>query len=159
MTTNTAISLHFSFFQIKKSLFVFSFLLGIACSAQAQISYISDVKKTEQLAKMAAERFVEGEYKELFDELRKYWPLPPNEIDQLESQTIRYGNIFEERFGETVGYFKLKTEVIGDFARRETYLIRYGYTAIRFKITFYRHPKGWVVNGFTWDDSFSEEFE
>ena len=67
-------------------------------------------------------------------------------------------NLIVDRFGPSIGIVKVKTETIADIAIRETYLIRYDYTAIRVKIIYYQNKDGWIVNSFKWDDTFSEEF-
>jgi len=63
------------------------------------------------------------------------------------------------RFGNPIGYAKIKEEHILDLVIRETYLIRYDYTAIRLKFTYYKNNNGWIINSFKWDDSFDEELE
>ena len=86
------------------------------------------------------------------------WPLAENEIDAVEEKTLKYMNLIVDRFGPSIGIVKVKTETIADIAIRETYLIRYEYTAIRVKIIYYQNKDGWIVNSFKWDDTFSEEF-
>ncbi len=139
-------------------LFLGLFTLISNISLHAQQNYIKSANDARELSKKVMQLFLEGEYPEMFDEIRTYWPLPPNEIDQMESQTIRYGNMFTDRFGEVVEFQKTGEEVIADFAIRETYILRYGFSAIRVKFTYYLHPKGWILNAFTWDDTFTDEF-
>lgn len=106
-----------------------------------------------------AELFRQNKIKLAFDALSPYWPLPENEIESLEEKTIKYVNMLSDRIGSPIGILKVKTETIGDIAIRETYLVRYEVSAIRLKFTYYKNEDGWIVNGFMWDDTFSEEFQ
>ena len=102
--------------------------------------------------------FNENKISESFEQLTPYWPLPLNEIESIEEKTIKYLNILEQRFGKSIGTLKVNNETISNIAIRETYLIRYNNSAIRLIITYYKNDKGWIVNAFKWDDSFTEEF-
>jgi len=94
-----------------------------------------------------------------FEQLALYWPLPQNELDAMEEKTMKYLNIVEQRIGKSIGTLKVRNEKISEIALRETYLIRYEYTAIRLVFTYYKNDKGWIVNAFKWDDLFTEEFK
>jgi hypothetical protein len=85
--------------------------------------------------------------------------LPENEIGSLEEKTIQYMNILQGRFGKVEGVVKLKEETIGDFAIKETYILRFENSAIRLMYTYYKNKNGWILNTFKWDDSFFEEFK
>ena len=116
-------------------------------------------KETQELSKKVVALFNENKISESFGELAPYWPLPQNEFESLESKTIKYLNLIEDRFGKSVGTLKVNNETISDIAIRETYLIRFENTAIRLIFTYYKNDKGWIVNAFKWDDSFTEEFK
>ena len=125
----------------------------------AQDKYLKDVTETQHLSENVVKLFNENKISESFDQLTLYWPLPQNEIDAIEEKTIKYLNIIAQRFGKSIGTLKVKNEKISEIALRETYLIRYEKTAIRLIFTYYKNDKGWIVNAFKWDDSFTEEFE
>jgi len=76
-----------------------------------------------------------------------------------QEKTIKYLNLIEDRFGNAIGSVKVNHETISDMAIRETYLVKYEFTAIRCIFTYYKNDKGWLINAFKWDDSFSEEFK
>jgi len=139
-------------------LFFVAFALG-SIGAQAQSESLDDIPATEALSKKVTELFSQNKVAPSFDALRLFWPLPDNEIDALEEKTLKYMNLIVDRFGPSIGIVKLKTETIADIAIRETYLVRYEYTAIRLKFTYYQNEDGWIVNSFKWDDTFSEEFQ
>jgi hypothetical protein len=125
----------------------------------AQNKYLKDANQTQQLSKEITALFFENKISKAFKDLTEYWPLPENEINSLEEKTIKYLNMIQERFGKAIGTSYIRTEKITDFAIRETYIVRYQYSAIRIIFTYYRNDKGWLVNSFKWDDSFVEEFK
>lgn len=125
----------------------------------AQDKYLKDVAETQQLSKKIVKLFNENKISETFELLTPYWPMPKNELDVIEEKTIKYLNIISQRFGKPIGTLKVKNEKISEIALRETFLIRYENTAIRLILTYYKNDKGWIVNAFKWDDSFTEEFK
>lgn len=125
----------------------------------AQDKNMKDVSETIELSKEVVALFSNGKITEAFSELVPYWPMPKNELQSIELKTIQYMNILNSRFGDPIGTLKVKNETISDIAIRETYLIRYANSAIRVIFTYYKNDKGWIVNAFKWDDSFTEEFE
>lgn len=99
------------------------------------------------------------EYANAFEEIHKYWPLPENELEQLESQTVKQFNLVADRFGNIIGSDFIKDKTIKDFVLRKIYVIRFEKHMIRVQFTYYRNDKGWVLNGFKWDDDFEELFD
>ncbi|WP_255567341.1 hypothetical protein [Flavobacterium okayamense] len=115
--------------------------------------------ESEELSRNVSELFSQNKISNGINNLSEYWPLPKNELDALEEKTIKYLNLIESRFGKSIGYLKVNEEKIADIAIRETYLVRYSMSAIRLKFTYYKSTKGWILNAFEWDDSFTEEFK
>ena len=125
----------------------------------AQDFYLNDSIETQELSFKVVKLFSENEISKSFDVLTPYWPLPENEIEAIEEKSIKYLNILKDRYGDPIGIEKIKIERIKEIAIRETYLIRYEYTAIRLIFTYYKNDSGWIINAFKWDDSFTEEFK
>lgn len=125
----------------------------------AQDEYLKDINETQELSQKVVELFVQNKITESFALLSHFWPMPENELESLEEKTIKYLNLIDQRFGKSIGILKVKNETISDFAIRETYIIRYEYSAIRVKFTYYKNNNGWIVNAFKWDDSYEEEFK
>ena len=146
------------FQNMKKSILVVTLTI-LSFSSIAQHKYLTGIQETRSLSEKIARLFEQNEISDAFDVLRPYWPIPENEVDQLEEKTIKYLNLINQRFGESIGTVKVKNEAISDIALRETYLIRYERTAIRIIVTYYKSQNGWIVNAFKWDDSFAEEFQ
>jgi hypothetical protein len=134
-------------------------LLSTITSAIAQEQTLATAKEAKELSVRCSNLFKENKLGDFFKVLRPYWPLPENEIGILEEKTIQYMNILQGRFGRVEGVVKIKEETIGDFAIKETYILRFENSAIRLMYTYYKNKKGWVLNTFKWDDSFFEEFK
>ena len=141
-----------------KIAFVLLLLLTIT-STIAQEKTLATIKETKELSARCSNLFKENKLGDFFKVLRPYWPLPENEIGSLEEKTIQYMNMLQSRFGKVEGVIKLKEETIGDFAIKETYILRFENSAIRLMYTYYKNKKGWILNTFKWDDSFYEEFK
>lgn len=142
-----------------KKTFISAILSLTTLGLFAQDKYLNNEIETQELSKKIVSLFSKNEIPESFEQLKPYWPLPQNEIEPIEEKTIKYLNLIEQRFGKPIGTLKVKNETISDIAIRETYLIRYEFTAIRLKFTYYKNNNGWLVNAFNWDDSFTEEFK
>ena len=133
--------------------------LYLCNNLQAQVIEMKSIEDARALSKKGTELFLEKKIPSFFNEIKKYWPMPANEIDGLEEKTIQYMNLLESRFGEMQSTIKVNEEKISDFALRETYLVKFEYSAIRLIYTYYKNENGWIIHAFKWDDSFSEEFK
>ncbi|MEJ8820153.1 hypothetical protein [Lacibacter sp. H407] len=142
-----------------KKLFTIAGLMLLTFYANAQSDYLIGVSETKSFSEKITKLFFEQKISEATKELKKFWPISENEVASFEEKTIKYLNLISDRFGNPIDFVKIKNEVILDFAIRETFLIRYDNTAIRVLFTYYKNKKGWIVNAFKWDDSFTEEFK
>jgi hypothetical protein len=139
---------------------IFALLFLCFCNTlQAQVLELKTIDDARALSKKGTDLFLEKKLSEFFKEVKKYWPLPANEVDGLEEKTIQYMNLLESRFGAMSTAVKVNEEKISDFALKETYLIKFEYSAIRLIYTYYKNDKGWIIHAFKWDDSFAEEFK
>ena len=142
-----------------KRILILTTLCLVNFSLLAQKKVLKDVAATQELSKKVSSLFKENKISEVFAELTPYWPMPQNELDAMEQKTLSQLAIVKERFGSSFGFVKVKNETITDFVIRETYLVKYENAAIRLMITYYKNEKGWIVNGFKWDDSFALELK
>ena len=142
-----------------KKILISSVLSFLALGLFGQDKYLKDVVETQELSNKVVSLFKNNKISKAFSELTPYWPMPQNELESIEGNTIKYLNILEQRFGESIGSLKVKNETISDIAIRETYIIRYSKSAIRIIFTYYKNDNGWIVNAFSWNDSFEEEFK
>ena len=135
-------------------------LLGLACwSVQAQKQTMDDFGQAQALSKEVTQLFSEEKIEAAINALEPYWPIPASEVESITKQTLDQLSIIQQRYGNAIGIIKVKEEKIADIAVRETYLVRHEHTAIRLIFTYYKNDKGWIVNGFRWDDAFKEEFK
>ena len=125
----------------------------------SQAKTLKTESEVKAVSRKVSELFKNDSIIEAFTEMKKYWPLPENELADMQTKSISAMNTVKARFGEAIGFTKVKEEKISDFALRETYLIRYTNHALRLIFTFYKNNEGWILNGFHWDDSFVEEFK
>lgn len=129
----------------------------IQCS-HAQ-SYLTNKEAITMHAETVMKSLKEAEFQDAFTELQVYWPLPENEMQQLESQTIKQFNLVADRFGNIIGYDFIKNETIKEYALKKIYVLRFEKHMIRVLFTYYKNDEGWILNGFKWDDQFVELFE
>jgi len=134
-------------------------LCSLSLAGRAQDKTLKDQDALKDLSKKATELFAHGEIVKAIEALRPYWPLPKNEIDNVEEKSLTAMNLVTERFGKFIGTLKIKEQKIADIAFKEKYLIRLNNTAIRLTFIYYKSNDGWIVNSFKWDDNFIEEFE
>ena len=85
--------------------------------------------------------------------MKKNWHLPENELDQLESLTIKQFNSVSDRFGKTKGYEFITDLKINDFLLRKVYILKFERHMIRVLFTYYNSGEGWIINSFKWDDT------
>lgn len=124
--------------------------------AQTPLSTKEEVAKHSQTVVVLLRN---NEFQQAFTELKKCWPLPQNELEQLESQTVRQFNIVGDRFGTAIGTDLVADKVIKDYVLRKIYVIRFERHMIRVLLTYYKNNDGWILNGFKWDDDIDELFD
>lgn len=142
-----------------KNLFLTCLFSALGTILFAQEKFMNSATETEALSLKVAELFKVKKYSKAISELAPYWPLPADELTDLSDQTTESMAVASERFGKIIGITKLKSETISDFAIRETYIVRYEFHAIRLVFTYYKNNSGWMVNGFKWDDKYTDEFK
>ncbi len=117
-----------------------------------------DEMKSE--SKKIVDHFANEKGVEAFARLKDVWVLPLNELESLESQTIKQLNLLEGRFGEIVGSKLVNEELLENVLYRLTYVLKFEKHGLRFIFTYYNGKEDkWVLNGFKWDDSLSKLLE
>jgi hypothetical protein len=134
-------------------------LLLATLQMDAQKKLLADDKAVNDLTENAMKQFIQYNFGATFDLMQIYWPLPANEIDNLESQTIRQLNLVTDRFGNFKSYHLVSEKRIEDHVWQRTYIVKCDKHLLRILFTFYNNGDGWSVNSFTWDDKISGLFE
>jgi hypothetical protein len=101
----------------------------------------------------------ESQFQKAFIELKKHWPLPENEMIQLQSQMIKQFNLVADRFGDIIEYDFIRDEIIKDYVVKKIYVLKFDKHMIRILFTYYKNNDGWILNTFKYDDEFEELFE
>lgn len=137
----------------------FALAMSFTLSSNAQAKYLKDIESAKLISKDVAQLFKENKITSAFEKIKVYWTLPDNEINHLESRTIQSMNVVADRFGASEEIVKVSEQNNKETAFREVSLVKYENTALRLIFTFYKNHKGWIINGFKWDDNFMEEFK
>lgn len=137
----------------------FALAMSFTLQSTAQTKFLKDIENAKLISKDVAQLFKENKIAAAFEKIKVYWPLPENEITHLESRTIQSMNLIADRFGKSEEIIKVSEQSIKETAFKEVYFVKYENTAIRLTFTYYKNNKGWIINGFKWDDNFMEEFK
>ncbi|MBH1960716.1 MAG: hypothetical protein I8H68_11450 [Flavobacteriia bacterium] len=143
---------------LRKSLIILLVVFGLT-NFYCQNALLKDTESAKIISRNVTKDFTDNKIEEAFNTLSQYWPLPVNEINNLKTQTIQSINLISERYGKAESFVKVSEQNIKDAGFRETYLVKFEYTAVRLIFTYYKNSKGWLVNGFKWDSEFGEEFK
>lgn len=142
---------------MKRIIIVFIASLFIAGSSHAAAI------KTEQEAKNLADDFMvaigKGLYKEAFQKVKPYWPLPEAEIDNLAYTTESQLTMVEGRFGNLNGHEYIQSNRIGTSYVRYIYIQKFTNHATRWLIMFYRPLDEWKINAIMFDDNLETLFD
>ena len=143
---------------MKKNLITFMFLL-FATIAVAQVEFLPSQKDVTKHTEKVMSYFAKLDLPHTFSELKKHWPLPPEEIMELEATTTEQFEIVLSRFGKAKGYEFIEEKVINNTLIKRVYIIKFEKHMLRVQFTYYNNGDGWVLNMFKWDDSISELFD
>ncbi len=142
---------------MKKFFILFIISLSVAVSAYAEpLKSEKDIKK---LADDFMSEISKGSYKEGFNMLKPYWPLPETEIINLAYQTESQLKMVADRFGKLLGSEYIQSNRIGVSYIRFIYIQKFANHATRWMIVFYRPIDDWKVNVVVWDDKTHELFD
>jgi len=143
---------------LRKTLITLLIVFGLT-DFYCQNTLLKDTEAAKLISRNVTQDFRDHKIEEAFNTLSQHWPLPVNEINNLKTQTIQSVNLISERYGKAESIVKVSEQNIKDAGFRETYLVKFEYTAIRLIFTYYKNSKGWLINGFKWDSDFDEEFK
>lgn len=134
-------------------------LLVTFSPVNAQKKTLNNIGEVQKLSKSVMEKIKDGSVAEVFEDMRVYWPISDKEINDVRDQTVANLKLVVDHYGFIIGFERVKKEKISGFAFRETYILRYRNSALRFIFTYYKHTDGWILNGFKWDELFEQEFK
>ena len=137
-------------------LIIFSLFVIHLSSAQ---QYLKDEEEMKKHADEVINYMGQLKFHEAFIALKGYWPLPENEIDQLEMSTIKQFNIVADRFGEITSVDFVKDTRAGNFLFKKTYILRFQRHLIKIYFIYYNNSEGWQLNSFQWNDEIDDLFD
>lgn len=141
-----------------KNILVLLFLL-IGFSGICQITTMSNLKEVNTNSKKWSSLFLKGQKAAMFDDMKKYWPIPEEKIDDMKNKTLQFKDMITQSYGNPVDVIKISDENLSNAAYRESYYLRYERSALRTIFIYYNNGTGWVLSSFEWDDKFTEEFK
>ncbi|RMI14195.1 MAG: hypothetical protein D6681_05385 [Calditrichaeota bacterium] len=120
---------------------------------------LEEVSKTKAISDEIMQYFVKEEFVQGFDIAKKYWPLPPVEIEGLINQINTQWAIVRQRFGKSIGMEFIREERIGKSFVRYYYLHKFEKHALCWSFTYYKPGDEWVMNSVNFQDKFEFLFE
>ena len=110
---------------------VFICCLLLTINMQANSKTLKSVEEARKLSQRISELFYKDSISPAFIEMKVYWPLEEDVIDELKDKTIKSLNIVDNIYGYKIGPVKISEETILDFVFRETYILRYEKSALK----------------------------
>ncbi|WP_310447107.1 hypothetical protein [Thiobacillus sp.] len=86
--------------------------------------------------------------------LKPYLVIPAAEFDVMLGQATMQQPAISQRFGKSVGKEFIREDMVGDSLVRFIFTQKFEKTVVRWLFFYYKSPSGWVLNTFTYDDSF-----
>ena len=127
------------------------------------LSLFGGILESETSTRKVADAFMKKvtseSYKEAFEYLAEFWPLPKEEVMNLAYQTDSQLKMLGNRFGSVLGFEYIGQDKIGDSFMRYLYIQKFEKHATRWMIVFYKPKQEWIVNNVMWDDEAYEIFD
>lgn len=135
-------------------------LLGLLLfSVSAFAGGFKTENETRKYSDILMKQFLKEKFKEGFNDAKKYWPIPPVEIDGLVNQIKQQWSIVNQRFGKPIEIEFIKKEGIGKSFLRYFYLHKFQNHAIYWRIDFYKPNREWKINTIVFLDSLDVLYE
>ncbi len=130
-------------------------LLSIEVSSAATFKSEAEIRAHADrvMTKVAA-----GNLTGAFADMKPYVIVPPDEFDAMALNSKSQRGQFGARYGTPVGYEFIAQKKMGDSLLRLIYVEKTERHALPWTFVFYRGPKGWVLNSFSWHDRLPDLF-
>lgn len=122
-----------------------------ADSLESELQYL---KLTESLMAKVAQGDLDG----AFQAMKPYLVVPAAEFDALVAQTKAQRGMAGARYGKAVGWECLEHRKVGQSIARVTCFEKTEKHALPWLFYFYKSPRGWILNSFTWNDNLPSLF-
>jgi len=136
-------------------------LLVVLLISFCDVSRADVFKSEEQLqsfAEAAMAKVGKGDFDGAFGSMKPFMVLPQAELDSLVVNTRVQRGMVGARFGKVVGYECLGAKKVGQSLIKVTCIEKTENHALPWLFYFYKAPRGWVLNSFTWNDNLPSLF-
>ena len=140
-------------------LFCLFFSLQMMKAQEISKSYFKTTQEINSFTEDVMNSLSKNKITNAYSILRMKWIIPENELDQLESQTIKNFNLMESRYGKAKSYEFVKDQKIGNTVMRKVYLLKFDYHYITFLFTYYNNGEGWLLNSYKFSDEIETAFK
>ncbi|MFZ6735164.1 hypothetical protein ACO0LD_12715 [Undibacterium sp. Ji83W] len=129
----------------------------------ATFSVQADTLKSKAELKPLSEKIMvqlaKGDAANAFKVIEQFMSIPSKEIltSSLESLSQRKKN--DSRYGAPVGYELIKETNMGDSIIRHQYIEKRELHVIVWTFYYYKTPKGWILDTYTWNDGIQTLFQ
>lgn len=144
---------------MKKKLFSLVLLVFFLGNSFAQTQKLQSLEEVHAQAEKAIELIAMSEFTTAFELLKKYWPQPGYQIDELKATTAQQIPLLEDTFGSLKGYEFVNSKTLGTFGLVENFVLKYEKNALRIYLIYYNSGNGWAVNSLLWDDRWDYLFD
>jgi len=138
---------------------IFTILFFISIFSFSQANTLANLNEVKAKSESWSTLFLQGNYAEMFDQMKPFWPIPESKIEDMKTKTIQFKDAIRQNYGEPKDIVQIGSENLQNVAYREVYFLRHERSALRAVFTYYNNGNGWTLSSFEWDDSFSKEFE
>ncbi len=146
-----------------KNIGIFCFLMMFCLQfSYAQIDGskgIASLEKVKETNEKVMTMFTQNMIVEGYNILRTIWIIDESEIDHMQGLTIKYFNMLESQYGETIGFIQTSEEIVQDVAYKVNYVLKFEYHLLKFTFYYYQGKDDkWFLNSMFFNDNMKELF-
>ncbi|GEM_PF-451358 len=119
---------------------------------------LPDVKATTHLAQKVMQKIGQSDFDGVSALLKKFWPLPAQEIDTAIYQMKQQQPLINKRFGLPLASEKICVQELGSSWHRVIYFQKYERHTLLWQFDFYKPKDTWLVNAFSYNDKWQSLF-
>lgn len=130
--------------------------LALLLFAICNVARADELKSEEQLQPLAEEvmaSVAKGDLDAAFTTMKPFVVIPTAEMDALIVNTRAQRGAAGARYGNAVGYECVDTQKVGRSLVKITCIEKTEKHALPWLFYFYKAPRGWVLNSFSWNDN------
>lgn len=95
---------------------------------------------------------------EAFLKMKSYMDIPDAEFKVIVEKSKARHDKLQKRFGKTIGYEFIGGKMVGTSLLRLQYLEKTDRHVLPWSFYYYKTPKGWKLNTFSWGEDFKSLF-